>query len=332
MWNAVSVWTNRKAPLRAAALAALALSLVAGCERAPARDYAAEGIAWKAALDEAYARNDSLNSYRFEGELSFAQSDAAPAGDAGAALLPALADGLGWSGILYREPLRLEADVRVGADAAAPERTVPMLAQDGMLYISVPEVNAPDEYFAVDLAKAESEPDALPIRPLLDAAGAFDDLVRTLVASVDPEWVRAADAVDEAEAPASPRRFVVEVTADNAERIAAAVREGYAAWADAMPPELAANAIGLADESLRLLPGGTIAITLDEDGYIVDQSVDLKIAGGTGSAEEAASAATFAYALRLTEPNGSPSLTRTVPTNVIPFENVLAFLAAGARP
>jgi hypothetical protein len=330
MWNVVSAKTNRKPLLRATALAAIALSLVAGCEQAPTRDYAAEGATWKAAIDEAYERNDSLNKYRFEGEIAFARQDGAPANGSDAALLPAIGDGLGWSGVFYREPLRFEADVRLGAEGGALERTVPMLAQDGKLYISVPSVNAPDEYFAVDLAAAETDPEAAPIRSLLDAAGRFDDLARTLVASVEPEWVRAADAVDEEEAPVSPRRFVVDVTEENAEAIASAVREGYSAWAASLPPELAANALGLSDASLRLLPGSTIAITLDEAGYVVDQSVELTIAEEAAPATEAA---TFAYEVRLTEPNGSPSVTRTVPTNVIPFENVLAFLAAGgARP
>ncbi len=322
----VTAARRRKSLLRfgaVAALAAFAFGIVAGCEETPARDFAVEGEAWKAAIAEAYERNDSLDNYRFEGSITAADGGRTPS--ASGALLPTIEGGIAWSGVLYREPARLEADVRVGANGGEGARTFPMLAQDGLFYISVPPVNKPDEYFVIDLAKARTENDPLPIEPLLNAADAFDDLARTLVARIAPEWVRAA----EADAPASPLRFVVDVTDENAEPVAAAVREAYADWAASLPPELGANAFGLSDESLRLLPGGTIVIALDEAGYVVDQRVELPFADGTATANEADSSATFSYAFRLTEPNGSPDMTRSVPENVIPFENVLAFLAAG---
>ncbi|WP_309123430.1 hypothetical protein [Paenibacillus sp.] len=340
--------------LRAAAFAVALLALLAGCERTPARDYAAEGEAWKARIADAYERNASLENYRFEGSFAF-PSEGEPTAAAGpAALLPTLGDGLSWGGVLYRDPLRLEADIRFGGDAGgegAAAQTVPLLAQDGLFYVSIPPVNAPDEYFAIDLSVAEAGTGPLPIRPLLDAAAAFDDLVYAIVERVDPQWIRTPDvALDgdggdaESDPEEEPRRFVVEVTEENAEHLAAAFREGYAAWAERLPPELGANRLSIAgDASFALAAGGSIAIELDENGYVVDQAVELDVVRGAkassegGGATDASSAAEnapsnrFAYAIRLTEPNGSPEMTKTVPANVIPFKDVLAFLLSGAE-
>jgi len=338
-----TAYPRRRRSLRAAAVAAAVLALVAGCERTPARDYAAEGAAWKSKIAEAYERNDALNNYRFDGSIAFGADDATSAGEtAPAAFLPMLRDGLSWSGVLYREPLRLEADVRVGPDGAAPARTIPLLAQDGTLYVSVPAVNAEGEYFAVALDKADDGP--LPVSPLLTAAGAFDDLAEHVIARVDPEWIRTPDDAAPAEGGdaaaddgrAEPSRFVVEVTADNAEHLASAFRDGFATWAESLPPELGANALGLTgEETFRLAEGGTIALALDENGFLVDQSVELAIERGAGAEadanlENAVPSEKFSYAVRLSEPNGAPDMTRSVPNDVIPFENVLAFLAAGA--
>ncbi|TLS50378.1 hypothetical protein FE782_20335 [Paenibacillus antri] len=348
-----TVRARRKPLLRAAAFAVALLALLAGCERTPARDYAAEGEAWKARIADAYERNASLDNYRFEGSIAFPTKGEPTAAAGPAALLPMLGEGLSWSGILYRDPLRLEADVRfegtAGGDGAAAQ-SVPLLAQDGLLYVSIPPVNAPDEYFAIDLAEAEAGTGPLPIRPLLDAAAAFDDLAYAIVDRVDPQWIRTPDvALDgdggaaESDPAEEPRRFVVEVTEENAEHVAAAFREGYAVWAERLPPELGADRLSIAgDASFSLAPGGSIAISLDENGYVVDQAVELDVVRGAeassedGSATDASSSAEnassdrFAYAVRLTEPNGSPELTKTVPPNVIPFKDVLAFLLSGA--
>ncbi|HZG55897.1 hypothetical protein [Paenibacillus sp.] len=346
---------SRQHPLlRAAVLTALSLSLLAGCKSAPVRDYAAEGAVWKARIAEAYERNDSLDNFKFDGHFSYEASEPTKAADAPNGVLPTLADGLAWSGVWYREPLRLEAELRLGEAETAP--SMPFLVQDDKLYVHIPSLNRQDEYFSVDLSANEAD-GPLPIEPLVRAAGAFDELAKAVVERVDPAWVRAADGsappaegegtrdetgVEAAEAEAAANRlpdvFVVEATPDNAEHLASAFRDGYAAWSSAFPDRLGASQAAFLDETLRVGEGSVLRIALDEAGYIVEQSIDwtfVRAQDGEASSSEAAPAsepaveARLAYAARLAEPNGAPAMNAVPPSNVLPLEHVLAFLKAG---
>jgi len=322
-------WFRRRAPLRAALAVLLAAAFAAGCEEAQGPDDGAEAEARKARIAAAYERNDSLDNYRFEGSFAFPPASGAAVPDSPAgAVAPSLADGLSWSGVYYRDPMRLEADIRPGgangsAGGAWARETIPLLVRDGTLYISIPAINRPDEYLTVRLAAA-NDGAAAPAAALIQAAGAVDGLAERIFEALDPRWIAPAEPAGGAEG----ERFVAAVTSDNAEAMTAAVRAGFDAWAQSLPPELGAPALPEGG-GIRLAEGGALTFSLGADGTVAEQRIELAFVSGEDVSEDAAEAGTLRYELRLREANGSPALTKPTPTATVPLEHVLAFLAAG---
>ncbi|HZG88283.1 hypothetical protein [Paenibacillus sp.] len=315
-------WFRQRAPLRAALAALLAAAFAAGCEETQSPDDSAEAEARKARIAAAYERNDSLDHYRFEGSFAFAAApDAAAAG-----IVPTLADGLSWSGVYYRNPLRLEADIRPGGDADetaagdAARETIPLLVRDGTLFISIPAINRPDEYLSVRLEEANGGA-AAGVASLVQAAGAVDALAERIFDELDPRWIAPAEPAGAA----GGERFVAAVTADNADAMTAAVQAGFAAWARSLPAELGAPALP-EGAGIRLAEGGALSFALGADGTVAEQLIELAFVSG----EDAAEAGTLRYELRLSEANGSPALTKEAPAATVPLEHVLAFLKAGS--
>lgn len=328
---------------RAVVATAAALVVIAGCNEAPAVDYATEGDVWKSRIAEAMERTESASAHRFEGSLVFRVNGAGPLGEL--PLLPGIGDGFSWSGAVYREPLRLEADMRfpVRAEDASGQpdaQTMPLLIQDNKLYVSVPMLNEPDEYLSVDLA-SDTASGPVPLAALHAAADAIDELATSLVSAVDPEWVRlaepqrgaAVETGEAADAAVGPFDIAVIVTEDNAERLEAAFREGWSAWTASFASSLGGSAALVPDGvDFDLAPGGTILVSIDDAGFVASQSVDLAfLQAADGEGDAPVEIGHLAYRAARSEIGGTPSMTKEVPASTLPFDHVLRFLAAGRQ-
>ena len=105
----------------------------------------------------------------------------------------------------------------------------------------------------------------------------------------------------------SARRFeipVTEKTADDLETI-------VGAWLN--PAD--------AESSWKLLPGGWIAVSIDQAGYPVVYELRLQV-------EQNGEQSGLNGTVRKVPLNEPPQWKRTVPDNVLPFEHVLTFLKA----
>ncbi|MCI3919732.1 hypothetical protein MO973_05740 [Paenibacillus sp. TRM 82003] len=333
--------------IRAAVVSAAALTLITGCTEEPAVDYATEGDALKTRVAEALERTEAANAHRFDGSLAFRMDGADES--AGASLLPLIGEGFAWSGALSREPLRLEADVRfplhgeAGGDASGQSAQVsmPLLIQDNKLYANVPMLNQPEEYLVIDL-ESDGASGPIPVTELSAAADALDELATTIVAAVDPEWVRLVSpepeqSEEEAQDGASsvekrgPFDISIQVTEENAERIEAAFREGWTAWTAALPAALSASSPKVEDDTLDfdLAPGSSLLVALDEEGFVADQRIDFTFTQGGSDDAEPIDVGSLSYRSARTDIGGTPEMKKTVPASTLPFEHLLRFLAAG---
>lgn len=321
---------RRRVQICVAAVSALLLGLLAGCEEAaplpPARDYAAEGEQWKQRIADAADRRAALTDYRFEGTITYTPPNAAKTDDpssAGSSL--SLHDGLSWSGAMYREPLQLSAELRIGGEPS--QQPLPILVRDDMVYLSVPGLNAPGEFFGARLTGDEAAAEAF------KGAAALDKLALAVLSRVDPLWIRSED--DNAPATANaegPAAIVVTATEENAGHLAEAFQAAYAEWSGSFPPAFRAGLEASAPPGSRIREG-VIAFDIDEAGRLANQRIDFAFeTGGAGDeAAEREDAGRFLYAFSVSEANGSPAMPQT-PENVIPLEHVLAFLRSSPAP
>lgn len=313
---------NLRQWLCAGFVSAAALAFISGCQESPGVDHAAQGEAWKAHIAEAFEHNDTLTGHRFRGELVLdADGWLEPWNTAG--LLPALSNGLAWEGTIEDSPRRLEANLAFGTQASHGEAAgaasfdIPILMRDETLYFHVPLLNEPEEYFYMDMQQPK-EDSPLPAQALIGAADALDELMQHIVERVDPQYVRLA-AADEPAAGPGEQTFEIRVTEENAAQLAEAIRQGWSAWRASFPAAIAGEpGASVQPADLELPAGSAMTIVISPDQYVVEQRMDLALPNGK-----------LYYAVSLSDLNGSFEPSRTIPENLLSFNHVLTFLAAG---
>lgn len=170
-------------PFLSALLLAAALSLLAGCS---------DGRKLQQDVQAALAQHAEIKNYTFSGEAKFAlrrpeaEQSLHPAT---AKLVTMLSRGrLSWQGTASTDPARAELMLRVFPEGETQAYEMPMLLQDSKLYVHLPAVNAPGQYYMIDLAPpdAASGDPALPAE--LGAAGELLSLVFSdLIAAFEPK-------------------------------------------------------------------------------------------------------------------------------------------------
>jgi hypothetical protein len=327
---------------RTAFITAAAVALLTGCNEDDSTDFTAEGEVWKTHLADAFANNEALTSQRFDGNIAFLLEGVTDAQEANT-ILPMLTQGFSWKGIAYRDPLRLEADVTFSAGLNASEQpaplVMPLLLQDNKLYVSIPMLNNPEEYFVVDLASSDPA-SPLPLADLTAAASVLDELVSAIVNEVDPEWIRrVGEPSSESESTPEPGttetvtepiQYEIVVSSDNAEHLEAAFRKGWSAWSAKFPASLGAASAAVEGDadSFDLGVGSKISLTVSPDAFVTNQDVALSFTAAAKEGETPAAIGELEYSLLITDRNQAPELTKTIPEHTLSFDHVLKFLAA----
>ncbi|WP_199618867.1 hypothetical protein [Paenibacillus alkalitolerans] len=285
-----------------------------------------DGDKWKSAVAAAYDKNGEISNYALEAKMKVkwnsdgAQQPPVSPIFAGAAAMLASEEGLSWKGAAYTDPLRVEADIALRDDAAKQTYNVPLLIQDNKLYVSIPMLNKENEYFLVD--KPLDLKSSVPFDPavVMGWQKALDTLVPSIISAADARWVRQSASEDEQ----GPNRIEIAVTDENADDIADAFAAGWSAAIGKLQElklignDTATQWTQYNGKSAKLLPGGTVAVTIDSDGFIAEQSLDVTFTNESH----------VQLTILKTEVNRQPQMTKPVPDQALPFSDLLKFIAA----
>lgn len=290
---------------------AAAFVLFAGCTN-DSREHAAKGAVWKEDIAQAHQNNAALNAVRFSG--SFA---AEGLGDAVPALL---AGGLRWEGFFQQDPALSEGNLIFGAEQGEQEpQKISFLMKNRMLYFHIPNLNQPEEFFMAELAETEAQ--ALSGQTLISAATGLFDFVSFVVSEMNPEWIMADEIGASGPTPASSVYRIL-IHEKNREQASAAFQKGWNAWSAQVPalPSLASNGEKAENLANRTLVEGIIELTIDTNGFLIEQRADLIFDRGE-----------LHYSVSLTDMNETFKLERELPNQTLSFDHVLRFLAAGQQ-
>lgn len=300
-----------------AILFCLTASLLAGCN---GDDDEQQKAQWKAAAEAAFRHNAEIAEHAFEGELKVDDSLLPILLPSDAQLLsPLLSGGLEWKGAVDTDPLRAEAEIWLGSSDDPSTPTVPLLIQDNKLYASVPMVNEFDEYLEIELS--EQPENSLFSADVLSEGGTIverwvEHLMLQANASLyemqaSPEFAPPSGVEEVSPSAPVPGRYEVSVTEENQEQWKTIV----SAWLN--------RGESATEAAWSVLPGGWVAVTVDEAGFAVDYELELTL-------QQDGENRTLSGAVRKTALNEPPNWTRAVPEKVLPFQNVITFLRSNA--
>lgn len=312
----------------------LATALVAGCN---------DGARLKQDVKAALAKHTEIASYRFSGEAQLSLPPPGPEQNANplAGALIAMFNGgrLAWEGTAAADPARLELVLRLTPEGREQTYEIPVLLQDSKMYVHIPAINEPDEYYMIDLealaATSGGEPSPAPDQ-LSSAGQLFSTILFDVISTFEPKRFQ------EADGPPGERKIVIAIGPN---RFAEAVRAWYAAAPSIVEQLELAGYISpakagewrrkLGDEGrqqanlkrYRLDEPFVLALNIDEAGFLRETRLVLALS----PADKADDAPQWSadVTARYDEINENPPFVMPIPDNIIPITDVLNLLRGG---
>jgi hypothetical protein len=314
-------------------------SLLTACNDAPNSDQVREeGTKHKEAIAAAFALNETMQNHSFQGTLSVNLNlflDKEYLQDLPYSYL--FAKGMTWEGIVHRDPAQLEAKINMDLMDQGTPTTIPILIKDKQLYFQIPLLNLDNEYFTLPMADI-STMNGSSISALLFTESALNEINKYIFAEIDPKWISTpasqASTADQTNRTA-PVRYEIQVTAENTDEIKLAVSSALLRWVADLNenltedktdtgalPEVDANI-----KKLQLQPGGSIAVVINPEGYVIEQFIELSRENTTNGESPVA----FTYGILIEQVNQAPQITAEAPKNLLDFQNVLTLLEKNLR-
>jgi hypothetical protein len=306
-------------------LASLLVPLLGGCT---------DHLAVKQAVQQAIAKQNDMKSYKFSGSADLKLGLSVPVQGGNpmtAAVLSSLKESvIEWSGVSSVDPVRLEADVKVTPKGSSTPFSLPFLIKDNKMYVSLPIVNKPDEYFAIDLAQlGPSGAAPLTADNLKNSSKVTAALWAKFTDAIDAKWF------DQAKDPVTlpdgkPAKAVtVAITDKNAAEINALVNAKLPEIADLLQTNglLSADQAAkwkAAKSTVELHPPSRLTLLIDEQGFVRDEKLDLaySLKGADGASFDNRVTLHEAY----DQINQPPQFQKDVPAKTKPFDDVLKLL------
>jgi hypothetical protein len=314
-------------------------SLLTACNDAPNFDQAREeGTKHKETIATAFALNETMQNHSFQGTLNVNLNlflDKEYLQDLPYAHL--FAKGMTWEGIVHRDPAQLESKISLDLMDQGTPTTIPILIKDKQLYFQIPILNLDNEYFTLPMADI-SAMNVSSISALLLTESALNEINKYIFAEIDPKWISTTasqtSTADQTNRTA-PVRYEIQVTAENTDEIKSAVSSALYRWVDHLNQELTEDRVDKealpevesSIKQLRLQPGGSIAVVINPEGYVIEQFVELFRENVTNGESPVA----FTYGILIEQVNQAPQITVAAPENLLDFQNVLNLLEKNLR-
>ena len=240
-----------------------------------------------------------------------------------------------FKGVANTNPVQLEVDLKATPVVlAGASFDLPIILKDNKLYMNIPLLSQKDEFFAIDLTKlgsTENSKSTLTPDSLKNISQISSTISKLIMDDMQEEWFKKSKdglvLVDGSKAST--------LTIDADEKNKAILSTIFQAKLPKIISTLQTSGIITAEQTAKLnqnnyqsvqieMPS-SIALTMDESGFIREQAIKL-----TFSIKDAAGkTATHHLNLKQTydQINKNPAFTKEIPTKIKPFEDILKLLA-----
>jgi hypothetical protein len=288
----------------------------------------------KQTAQQAIAKQTEMKSYQFTGSVDLKLGMNLPV-QGGNPLTGAVINSLKnsvieWSGTSSVDPVRFEADLKVTPQGMSTPLAIPILIKDNKMYVSLPVINKPDEYYAIDMAQ-QSQAGKTPLSPdnLKNVSQATTALWSKFAGAIDAKWFE--QAKDPVNLPdGKPAKAIsVTITDKNAAEINGVINAKLPEIADMLQTNgmLSADQAAkwkAAKTTVELKAPSKLTLLIDEQGFIRDEKLDLvyTLKSADGTASDNRTTLHEAYE----QINQTPQFKKEVPTKTKPFDDVLKLL------
>lgn len=284
----------------------------------------AEKTNWKEQAVAALSKHEEIKNYTFTGSADVDLSPAPTTSNNPMVqnLQQSLQQGqLSWEGKATLDPLQVEANFTLGD--AASGLTLPVLITDQSMYINIPLINRPQEYFHIDFAELSEltgSESALSEERLKQTAHLLAKLHHELYDSIEEQWFSQLD--NENSDSESAQKIGIMITEENQDELSEAIRTHWPAIVDTLQSH------GLVDqdkvmewrqkgEQFALQAPGELSVVIDEEGYAGTQIMNLTYIGEDGSPQ------TIRLEQSYGEINEDANFQIATPEQVLPINQVL---------
>jgi hypothetical protein len=239
-----------------------------------------------------------------------------------------------FKGIANTEPVQLEVDLKATPVILGTALDLPIILKDNKLYMNIPLLSQKDEYFAIDLTKLGTATDlksSLSPESLKNISQISASISKLIMDDMQEEWFNKSKT--ELTLPDGSKATTLTIEVDDKNK--AALSTTFQSKLPKMISTLQTNGILSKEQadklnqtnfqSVQIEIPSSIALTIDEAGFIREQQINLTFS----IKNEAGAAANHHLNLKQTydQINKNPAFTKPIPTKIKPFEDILKLLA-----
>jgi len=275
------------------------------------------------------AKQNEVKSYSFEGtaNIKLDGSSVASGNALTAGLIGMLSQSeISWKGAAQAEPAQLETTIKLTPTGGSTSIEIPVLIKDSKLYFHIPAISKDKQFYSIDM-KAGGAANG----NVQQAASSLSDAFGVIVNAAKPKWFEESKEPAKLEGGASGKTYTLGITDKNVQELNDLLL--------AKMPEIAGKleASGLINaetaaawkktdggQKLALKAPGKLTFTIDDKGFIREQTSELTIAV-TGTDGKTATH-TVSLQQRYNNINETPAFGMQVPSDAKPFEDVMKLI------
>lgn len=285
-------------------------------------------------LSQAAAKQTEITSYSFEGSATLQMGDIQI--DASSPLTLGLFNLLKnstfeWKGVSQDHPAQMETKIKVIPGSGTGGLEIPVILKDNKLYFYIPAVNKPDEYMMIDIYTL-GEGESAKQEGLQLAAKAFTDLVHEMISDAEPQWFKESKQDASLQDEAAGKQIIIEVTSKNVKDFNELLHSKLLKLAEQLEAAGALNAETAnqwkASAPFEVQAPSKLEFTIDDQGYIREQSMELQLKTGSPSPDNSV-VHKLNIQQRFNDINQSPAFEQAIPEKIKSFDEVLKLITPG---
>jgi hypothetical protein len=288
----------------------------------------------KDTFQQSLNKQAEMKNYKFAGSADIKLG--APLGSSGnpltAGLLGMLKESkIEWNGTSSAESVQFEADLKITPKGAAAAISLPVLIKDNKLYLNLPAINKPDEYYVIDMTQLSTTSKS-PLSPdnLKNVSQMSTALSTLITGSVDAKWFEEAkDPVKLSDGTAA-KSISLEITKKNEQELGGILNAKLPEAIDVLKtngllsPDQADKLKASKTPVIQLRAPSKLTVAIDDQGFIRDEQIDLSF--GLTAPDGSVSDNQISLHETFDQINKNPAFQKDLPKQTKPFDDILKML------
>jgi hypothetical protein len=300
-------------------------------------------------VEQALAKHTEMNNYRFHGsaDINLEQPEGGwSANPLTAGLINMMTNSkMSWEGVASVAPIRTELLLSLTPRSSSQAINIPMLIQDNKMYLHIPAINEPEQYYEInldELSEMSGTNSPLSVDQLGNTGQLFSSISQEIVSSIDPKRFDDVSVKD-----SDLQSIIIQLNQKHVEdaidiwftaapKILSHLKEaGYIqtqmleSWQQHMTQDDHRSWLERSNEFTLNQPISLLT-RIDKDGYVRESHMTVDIT----KSDSQANAKTMSIDIvnRYDDINQNPAFTQPVPTNIKPFSDILKLMSTKKNP